>query len=168
MKNRYVIPSIMALIALLLTGCTSKGNTTNIYYPVDSGSENAQTKLVEAAVTSSEALTKLAAIEKSTHPKAKIPPPLSLDYMNRVGLGTLTSIDWTGPIEPLIKELAKISHYRYRVIGKRPAIPVLVATYAINMPVGDILRDADYQAGHKADVVVHYKTKVIELRYRPV
>ncbi|MDF3054640.1 MAG: dotD [Gammaproteobacteria bacterium] len=167
MKRQYV--TLLAFITAaitLLSGCSNRPPSTNIYYPTDSASENAQNKLAEAAVSTSSSLTRLAAIEKATHPSGKLSPPMSVDQMNRVGLGALTSIDWTGPIEPLVKELARISHYKFRVLGKRPAIPVLVATYAVNMPVGDILRDADYQAGNKADVIIYTNHRTIELRYR--
>lgn len=159
---------IISILIMLLAGCTRKAPVTNIFYPVDSGSEQAQTKLAEAAVSSSDSLARLAAIEKATHPRAKVAPPMSYDHLVRIGLGTLTSVDWTGPIEPIVKELAHSAHYKFRVIGRRPAIPVLVNIYVTNMPVGDILRDANYQAGLKADVIIHPGRRIIELRYRPI
>jgi defect-in-organelle-trafficking protein DotD len=165
-KKQALLFISVIFTTILVIGCSSKQPSTNIFYPVVSGSENAQTKLAEAAVSSSDSLIKLAAIEKATHPNAKLSSPLSIDKMNEIGLGALTSIDWTGPIEPVVKELAIFSDYTYRVIGKRPAIPVLVAIYAINMPVADILRDINYQAGSKADIVVYPSRKIIELRYR--
>lgn len=166
MKKQLVTLFTIVITMALFSGCAIKRAPINVYYPVDSASEDAQTKLAEAAVSTSSSLNRLAAIEKATQPHAKLSPPMNIDHMNQIGLGALTSIDWTGPIEPLAKELALISHYKFRVLGKRPAIPVLVAVYAVNMPVGDILRDINFQAGHKADIIIYPSHRTIELRYR--
>lgn len=147
----------------LISACASKPSNTIIYYPTEDAGRNAQNKLAETALSVSDSLNQLAAIEKATHPKAKLPPPVNPD---RIGLGTLTSVDWTGPVEPLVQKLAHASHYKFRVIGKNPAIPVIVAVYATNMTIADILRDADLQAGQKADVVIYPNHRIIELRYR--
>jgi defect-in-organelle-trafficking protein DotD len=119
--------------------------------------------LAEAAVSTSDSLGQLAEIEKANAPKTKLNAPIDGDA---IGLGSLASVDWTGPIEPLVQKLANTGQYKYRVVGRRPAIPVLVAVYAVNMPVSDILRDANLQAGTKADIAVYANKKLIELRYR--
>ncbi len=165
MKKHLAI-LITTTILASLSGCAIKRQPVNVFYPVDSASLDAQTKLAEAAISTSSSLNRLAALEKANQPQTKLAPPMNIDHMNHVGLGALTSIDWTGPIEQVAKELALISHYKFRVLGKRPAIPVLVAVYAVNMPVGDILRDINFQAGSKADVVTYPSHRTIELRYR--
>jgi len=165
MMTKAKLVAIFILIVLLVTGCTHKPKQQVIYYyPTDPGSQNAQAKLVETAVSVSDSLTQLAAIEKATHPKTKLGlPPSNPDL---IGLGTLGSVDWNGPIEPLVQRLADAGDYRFRVIGRRPAIPVLVAVYAKNMPLADILRDANFQAGSKADISIYPSRRTIELRYR--
>lgn len=158
------ILAVCLISGILISGCTNHVRTkTQIFYPMDSGSVNAHTKISEAAVSASTSLNELAEIEKATHPKAKLKPPPDPDS---IGLGTLASIDWTGPIEPLIMQLARIGHYKYRVLGKRPAIPVIVAIDAVNIPIADMIRDANFQANQKADVVVYPSSRTIELRYR--
>ncbi len=163
MKAKLLALGLIAVV--LLSGCITRPikTKTHIFYPTDPGSVNAHTKISEAAVSASESLIQLAEIEKATHPKAKLKPPPDPDS---IGLGMLASVDWTGPIEPLIQQLARAGHYKYRVIGNRPAIPVIVAVYAVNMPIADILRDADFQADLKADVVIYSSRRTIELRYR--
>lgn len=161
---------ISLIITTVLSGCgcgygyKNCPKKINIYYPTDAGSLNAHTKLTEAAVSATDSLTEIAAIEKATQPKAKINEPPNPDS---IGLGGLASVDWTGPIEPLVQKLAAAGHYKYRVIGKRPAIPVLVAVYAYNMPIADILRDANFQAGKRANIYIYPRRRVIELRYDP-
>jgi defect-in-organelle-trafficking protein DotD len=119
--------------------------------------------LAEAAVSTSDALGQLAAMEKAGAPKTKLIQPVNADH---IGLGGLASVDWTGPVESLVAKLAAAGHYKFRVVGKNPAIPVLIAVYAANMPLADILRDANLQAGKKADIMVYPSHRVIELRYR--
>lgn len=154
--------SALTLAAVLaLSGCASHTITP------DEGAANidvaySQTKLAEAAVSTSDSLGQLAEIEKANAPKTKLNAPLDADS---IGLGSLASVDWTGPVEALVQKLANTGQYKYRVVGHRPAIPVLVAVYAVNMPVADILRDANLQAGSKADIVVYPSKKLIELRY---
>lgn len=161
MKTKLLVVSLMTIS--LLSGCASRSTKVVAYYPADAGTLNARTKMTEAATSVSASLNELAAIEKATHPKAKLAPPLNPDS---IGLGAPTSVDWTGPVEPLVAKLAAAGNYKFRVVGKNPSIPVLVAVYAVNMPIADILRDANYQAGKKADIVIYPSRRTIELRYR--
>lgn len=122
----------------------------------------AQVKLAEAAVSVSNSLTELAQMEKAIHPAAPVPTPPD---PNSIGMGQLASVNWTGPIEPLIRKIAGATHYRVRVLGKSPAIPAIVSINAHNIPLADILRDASFQAAKKVDVVLYPRRRIIELRY---
>ncbi len=169
------LPLISLFAGILLVGCAEPNNGRQpiTYYgndfsdvrspPADGGVKKAQTKLAEAAVSVSDSLNQLAAIEKANSPKSKLSTPWDAD---RIGLGALASVDWTGPIEPLVLRLANAGNYKFRVVGRKPAIPVLVAVYATNMPIADILRDANLQAEKKADIVIYPSRRTIELRYR--
>lgn len=151
---------IVSLAVLLISGCFRNPAPEKVitYYPFDAGAENARAKLTEAAVSVSSSLNQLAAIEKATHPEAK-----KLAFYPVPGLA---SVDWTGPIEPLVLRLAQAADFKFRVIGNRPAVPVFVEIYTVNMPIADILRDANYQAGKRADIFVYSSRRTIELRYR--
>lgn len=121
-----------------------------------------QTSLAEASYSVSRSIVDLAETAQAAHPlPALAPPPSPASY----GMGGLTSIDWSGPIEPLLKQIAIASNYRLRILGTEPAIPVLVTVFTKNAMLGDVLRDVGYQGGRRAAVVVYPDSRVIELRY---
>lgn len=121
-----------------------------------------QSSLAEASYSVSRSVVDLAETAQAAHPLPDLaPPPSPATY----GMGGLTTIDWSGPIEPLLKQIAVASNYRLRVLGTAPAIPVLVTIYTKNVMLGDVLRDVGYQGGRRAAVVVYPESRVIELRY---
>lgn len=153
---------------LVVTGCstanTSSPTITNNYTSNNSSdtSDPAAQQLAEAASSISQSLTDLKAIAKASAPPVnnkRLPYPTSNDMME------VASVDWSGPIEPLLKRIAKLCDYRLHVIGVRPAIPILVTITAKNTPIGYILRDANFQAGTRGSVLVYPGIRVIELRY---
>ncbi len=84
------------------------------------------------------------------------------------GMGSLASLDWSGPIEPLLQKIATLTNYRLKILGPTPATPILVS---IMSPEGedrvlaDILKDASLQANKQARIVVYPELKIMELRY---
>lgn len=149
---------VLISIILFIAGCTQPAPETPTS-PVD---VNAQAKLAEAAASVSQSLEQLASIEKAVHPAAKIPPPP--DPVS-IGMAKLATVDWNGPIEPLVRKIAAATNYKVRVLGKPPAIPALVSISAQNTPLADILRDAAFQVEKKADIVLYPRSRVIEIRY---
>lgn len=155
--------------ALLLVGCSTTKHLTYSYIttdsaPVNNEDPNAQAQIAEAAVSVDQSLQQISAVQMATHPGAKAPPLMNPETL---GMAQQTSLDWTGPLEPLLQKIAAASHYRLRVLGTRPAIPVIVEINAQDQPLADILRNATYQAENKADITVYPGTKIIELRYYP-
>lgn len=121
-----------------------------------------EASLAEASYSVSRSIVDLAETEQAAHPMPDVaPPPSPASY----GMGGATSVDWSGPIEPLVQQIAKAADYRVRVVGTRPAIPVLVTVYQKNAMLGDILRDVGYQGGKRAAVLIFPETRVIEIRY---
>ncbi len=121
-----------------------------------------EASLAEASYSVSRSIVDLAEVAQAAHPlPALAPPPNPATY----GMAGLTTIDWSGPIEPLLKQIAVASNYSLRVLGTQPAIPVLVTVYSRNVMLGDVLRDVGYQGGRRAQVVVYPDSHVIELRY---
>lgn len=149
--------SVSALaLCLLLSGCI---NQKKIYEPQISSS--AEIQLAEAAASISSSLVTLAKTqEHASKPKNK-------KYVNpdAWGMQGTASIDWSGPIGPLVEHLAKASSYKFRQLGKEPSVPVMVYINAKDQPLAHILRDVHYQANAKADIRVYQTKKVIELRY---
>lgn len=142
------------LLSLALLACA----TPPPHDPPDSASSS----LAEASYSVSRSLASLSEVAQAAHPLPQLPPsPSPSSY----GMSGLTSVDWSGPVEPLVRQIAKSVSYRTRVLGRPPAIPVMVSVYDKNMMVADILRDVGYQCGRRAAVVVYPDSRIIELRY---
>ena len=121
-----------------------------------------ENSLAEASYAVSRSVVDLAETAQAAHPMEHLgSPPSPVAY----GMGGLTTVDWSGPVQPLVKQLALASNYHLNVIGRTPAIPVLVTIQAKNRMLGDVIRDVGYQCGERASVVVYPESQIIELRY---
>ena len=159
MKTKILF--FIALVCLTqLSGCAHKAKTV----ASNSKSElhKAEVELATAANSVSKSLQELVEINRAAHPHAKLSQPL--DPM-AIGMGQLGSIDWNGPVAPLVKKIAEATGYKLKTLGTAPAIPILVSVNAKDTPLADILRDAEFQCGNRANIVVYPATKIIELRY---
>ena len=141
-------PLIAVLCAVvLLSACSSMSNTSSSDKALSYGSsDDASVKISEAASSVSRSIQDLARVQAAAtppHKGKKLPDP------EASGLTGIASIDWSGPIGPLVEKLAKSQQFKVRVLGKAPAIPVIVTVTAKNTPIASILRDVDYQAGNK-------------------
>ncbi len=142
-----------------LVGCALKKPVT----PADSVGPDANVKLAEAATSVSRSLDDLAAVQEANTPGYYAYQ--SLPHLNRDSMPGAASIDWSGPIQPLLKRIANISGYRLRVLGKSPGIPIIVTITKREAPLADIVRDISYQAVGRAKVYVYPRSRIIELRY---
>lgn len=149
----------IACVALLVTGiCSCASPKPRQAFDLD----KQQHSLAEASYSVSRSVVDLAETAQAAHPLPNIPPaPAPASY----GMGGLTSVDWSGPVQPLVEQMAKAANYRVRVLGTPPAIPVLVTVYQKNAMLGDILRDVGYQCGRRASLTIYPESRVIELRY---
>ena len=148
--------SLVSVLCLILGACA------NPKPPPATPMTKTQHSLAEASFAVSQSAVNLAETVQAAHPEARLQAPPDPDTY---GMGGLTTIDWSGPVEPLVRQIANASNFKVRVLGNKPAIPLLVTVYAKNVMLGDILRDIGYQCGKRATVVVFPKNKVIELRY---
>lgn len=140
---------------ILLCACAPKAPDIN---PMD----NTEASLSEASYSVSRSISSLSETAQAAHPLPQLDaPPNPASY----GMAGLTTVDWSGPVEPLLKQIANATDYRLRVLGTSPGIPVLVSVYDKNTMIADILRDVGYQCGRRASVVVYPESRVIELRY---
>jgi defect-in-organelle-trafficking protein DotD len=81
------------------------------------------------------------------------------------GMGGSISIDWSGPIQPLLEKMAHMTQYKLKIMGNEPPIPIIVSVTAKNAVIADIIKNAGLQAGKRANIVVYPNTRIIELRY---
>lgn len=148
---------VIFVCGLMITGCTKAPQTQP-----DPSTYDAYVALSEAADSVSQSLTQLGATEQAAYPPQSVsPPPSPASY----GMSMPTSINWNGPIEPLVQQIAHATNYKLNVLGKAPAIPIIVAIAAKDTPIGNILRDAGYQCHNRASIVVFPSAREIELRY---
>jgi len=154
--------ALLCVFLLILTGCAS---TTLKKPPINTPSDDAGIKLAEAASSISNSMLEMARVEKTIIPPHK---DNTLTIPNAPQLQTRATVDWAGPIEEITFRIARAAHFKLRVLGKAPAVPVLISLTKKDLSLAEILRDIDYQAGKKADIHVYPHNRVVELRYAKI
>ncbi|CEG55865.1 Component of the Dot/Icm secretion system. Lipoprotein [Legionella fallonii LLAP-10] len=151
----------MFIVSALLSSC----GTTFKKPPINNPSDDATIKLAEAAVSVSDSMLEMARVEKVIIPPHK---DNTLTIPNAYNLQARASVDWSGPIEELTARIAKASHFKMRVIGQSPSLPILISLNIKDESLAEILRNIDYQAGKKAYIHVYPNSQVVELRYAKI
>ena len=151
---------IIVLILVQLVGCAS--GTKIVVVGSEKDSRTAEERLATTANSVSKSLQDLAEIDRAIHPQAVLPSPVEPEM---IGMGQLGSVDWSGPVGPLVKKIAEATNYKFKVLGTPPAIPILISVTAKDTPLADILRDASFQCGNRANIVTYPASRIIELRY---
>ena len=163
--NKVLMISLLG-IGFTLTACTpmtprpkpSSGQETV------STSVDVDQRLTDVACAVQDSLRTLAASKEPYIQNAINTDPL---VTPEGGMGIRTTLDWSGPIEPLLYELAHMSRYDVKVLGPSPAIPVVVTVMGEQRCIADLIKDAGLQAARRANVVVYPASRIIELRYIP-
>lgn len=158
MINKFIM---LTITSLLLTGCHGVFKKP----PVNDPSDDANIKLAQAASSVSDSMLEMERVIKVITPPDK---DNILTIPNAYNLQARASVDWSGPIEELTSRIAKAAHFRFRVLGKEPAVPVLIGLNMKDESLAEILRDIDYQAGKKATIHVYPNSQVVELRYAKI
>ena len=151
---------VLFITSALLVGCGSTGTFKKP--PHNDPSDDASIKLAEAANSVSDSMMQMARVEKVILPHNK---DHTLTIPNAYNLQTRASVDWSGPIAELTARIAKAAHFRLRILGKEPAVPVLISLDVKDESLAEILRNIDYQAGKNAYIHVYPNSEVVELRY---
>jgi defect-in-organelle-trafficking protein DotD len=157
-------------LSVALAACSSSPRTVKLdlnyvtkdSVPVQAIDKNAQANMAESSTSISHSLQQLAAIQQASHPDLRMPQTYNAGELH---MTERTSIDWTGPVEPLLHKVAKAGHYKLVVVGTKPVIPVLVAVSKRNKPLADIFHDIRYQVINKAQILIFPKKNILELRY---
>lgn len=152
----------LILLFILCTCLAACGSATYKKPPYNEPSDDATIKLAEAASSVSDSMLEMVKVEKNITPPKK---DNLLTIPNAYNLQSRASVDWSGPVKELTLRVAKAAHYRLRVLGKEPAIPILISLNAKDESLAELLRDIDYQAGNKAHIHVYPNSQVVELRY---
>lgn len=155
-KLRFLAPVVLPamLSTVFITGCTAPQPTYTV--------SDVEYQLMRAALSVEDSLRALAATQE-VYSKAAINTDVLITSQG--GMGGLASLDWSGPIEPLLEKIGELTRYRVKVLGPIPPIPIIVSISARERMIADILKDAGLQAGKRANLVVYPTTRIIELRY---
>lgn len=161
MDRKFILPKISLCIitASLLTGCSWAWWKPA---PVITGPDVAVVKLSESASSVSNSYGDVAAIQRvTTAPIINRP----LTAPNNYDLSGLVSIDWSGPVGPLVEKVGAMAGYQVRIVGEPPAIPVIVSITARDVPLMYLLRNADFQCASNCNIKVLTSYRLIELQY---
>lgn len=121
-------------------------------------------RLASAVDRASAALQTLASVEQARNPSVAVQAvPHAPQELRRI-----VSVDWVGPIEPMVRSLADRAGYQTQINGDKPPVPVVVSVQAREKSVVEVLRDLGLQAGRRADIVVDPDRRMVELNYAPV
>ena len=117
--------------------------------------------LADAADRATRALETLAAMETTQMPIK----PVAMVPNAPQELQRAVTLEWTGPVEPLVEELTRKVGYNYGVIGSQPNLPIIVSLKVVNTPLINVFRDIGMQMGARGDLKVDANMRVIEIQY---
>lgn len=163
MNKVYFRTIICIIIGSNLLGCSSalkknaEANSAKVPY-----NSLVEQELVAAAKKIETSLSLLASTqEESNMPLLNTIPLITPEG----GMSGTADVDWTGPIEPLVRKLADMTDYKVKVLGSAPSIPIIISISQEDAIIADILKNAGMQAGKRANLVVFPANRVIEIRY---
>lgn len=124
-------------------------------------------KIADAVDMASNANAAISEVEVATAapvraaPAAEIPasvvlPPESIQPV---------TVDWNGPVESFLENIAERAGYDFIVSGRAPANQVMITISAVDEPLFGVVRRAGNMIHGYADIGFNPKSKKIELRY---
>ena len=122
-----------------------------------------ESMLEESARKVSEAITLLARTEASAE-QAKH-GVLPAEPAPAGDLAVPVSLEFTGPMAAVVRQVAALLHYEVIESGARPTVPATVTLHASGQPVQTVLETVAVQAGDQADIVITPPRRIIEIRY---
>lgn len=147
---------------LVLTALFSLGGCATA--PTHPQSDPVAKALEQSTQRVSHAWQQIGAIAQAQHPQAV--DQLD-DYRGKLpaALAQKVSERWAGPIAGLVSHLTSHIGWSFKKVGTTPpnGVPVFIDTN--NKAIGEILRNVGYQAGDRAEVIVHPDEKLVELAY---
>lgn len=160
-KNRIYI------LLLVITGLNVLGACTSQLIDAPPEISGVDQRIAEAVEQASLANIAIAEVEVATSapvraaPAAEIPvsvvlPPASIQPI---------TVDWNGPIENFLADIALRAEYGFSVTGRPPVNQVMIIISAKNEPLFGVVRRAGNMIHGYADISFNPGSKKIELRY---
>lgn len=169
MKKIWLLITMM-VAATLMTGCSDNSDQKTsddpllrsivIKAPVTADHEDASYQIAEATKAATNALAKLAKVQRSQHPDYYKTPHQVIKSKVK---GTI-SLNYIGPIEPLLQKIAKNAHLKFKKMGKATGTPIIISIKYENSTLADAIENIAYQAQNHA-VVEITKSGDVQIRY---
>ena len=163
-KTTFLRATLPLSVALLLSACVTPSEVAPVIEPpiseIDVIIADAAKRAVNANLAVSEVEVAIAAPTRAG-PGQSLPPGVTLPPE----IMQLVDLDWQGPVEPMLQALADRAGYTFRVVGRRPSVPLTVAMSRTQVPLHDLIREAGMMVDDTADVVLNPSLRMIELRH---
>ncbi|MBG78155.1 MAG: hypothetical protein CL570_03895 [Alphaproteobacteria bacterium] len=161
--HRKISKACLLMASLFVSACSSMQGFNNDTPQLVAEPDSVSAMLADAADRVASSLEKLAAVEYQRSPGVAVAPVSDAP----VELRRAITVNWVGPVEPIVETLANRSSYSFIVLGSPPPVPIVVSLDVENMPVVDVLRDIGLQMGVRADIRVDGRNKTVEIQYAP-
>ena len=159
---------ITVMTALVLGSCTRQPDSAAAPKWSAAGGYDVQAAglIDEALALAAEGNLKVARIEAAASGIAAPVPvlPAGVDLPDE--LEQRISVEWSGPVQPLLESMASHLGYAFRETGSPPAQPLLITIHQRDGPVWRTLRDIGAILASSGTVVVNPADRLIELRYQ--
>ncbi len=156
---------IILIAALVLAGCSKRLEPDEIQSAIlIESSESRLDNLLDRAAETNLMVARIEAAaspDRAPMPAQDLPPDVTLPD----NLEQLISLDWTGPVEPLLKAIAEHIDYEYQVTGPAPAQPLIVTISRRDEPVWLLMRDVAISLTSSATVIVNPSRELVTLQY---
>mgnify|MGYP002814674756 CR=1 FL=1 len=163
-------PAICFCIVSILFGCgspvdeyalSSEGPKISISPNVSDSVGDTEIAIAEAARAATTSLQRLAQLQYASQPK--IDDSFRQEFS--VELSGLASVEYPGPCEPLLSQIARTADVKLSKIGNPTATPIIVSVSAKSAPLSEIVQNIAYQIQGHARISFNTETKVIEIIY---
>ncbi|ODN43862.1 DotD/TraH family lipoprotein [Piscirickettsia litoralis] len=162
---KVIFITIFLTLTAILQGCSSQ--PTKIYQQEIANEQlknniKVQQALIKAVEKTSQSLISLSKIRRAQYPKQLMMPFINIHDQN---LNKNLSISWYGPINAVVRNIARAVGFKYQQFGKKPGLPVLVDLNYQSTPALVIFQNIELQANNKAAIKIFPKEKIVSLRY---
>lgn len=153
----------------ILFGCTpideqapdKEGGRIVIKPEVSDESSDTEGAIAEAARSATKSLETLAKLQYATQEK------LDDSYKQEfsIELSGLASVEYTGPCEPLLNQIAKTAGIKISKVGNPTATSIIISVSANSAPLSEIVQNIAYQIQSHARLSFNSETKTLEIIY---
>ena len=157
--------SISVILAgILLAGCGAAVDDTEVS---PEGLEQIDSQIMEAVETSARANQAIAETEVATAAPQRPGPGASLPATVTLPPAAIqpVTVDWQGPVEPFLRDIAARAGYTFSVDGTPPTNAMLVNIRAFEEPLYGVVRRVGNQVHGYADIAFNPGARSIQIRY---